>query len=201
MIKIVLSAILLFCVPAWSYANVLGSVGKTFPFAERDALSEVEDKAKQVDWKKEMDSLKEKVVKRRPEIVKLPRTVADRVRRIDMSYTLDIDIPDPRDISRVLYPKGFSFNPLQYMTLPGCVVFADAGDRGQMAWLRKNAYVKESASKILLTGGDIGKTEQILSRPLFYADPALVERFEIMAVPSVACQKGVSLEIHEILVP
>lgn len=198
MIRLILFSMLL-CLPVSSFGKTLGTVGKTYSFAEKDALTEIEDRAKQIDWTKKLAELKSKVVNFRPEIPHLPRVIADRVRMVDPTYTLDVDVPDPRDPSQILYPKGFTFNPLQYMKMPGCVVFVDAADRQQLAWLKKSALSKEATAKILLTGGDIGQMEKLLGRPVFFANNLLVEKFEIMAVPSVACQKGVSLEIHEIL--
>ena len=197
MIRFVVFAMLL-CAPVSSFAKTLDNIGKTYPFAEKDALSEIEEKARRVDWKKQMASLKEKMVNFRPAVPSLPKVIEDRLRQVDMTYTLNVDVPDPRDPSQILYPKGFSFNPLSYMTLPGCVVFVDPGDRQQLAWLKKSSFAKESMARILLTGGNVGRVEQTLGRPVFFADSILVERFQIMAVPSVACQKGVSLEIHEI---
>jgi conjugal transfer pilus assembly protein TraW len=190
---------LLVCIPATTSAINLGVVGKTYQFAERDALAEVEERAKQVDWSKQMANLKRGVVEFRPGVPELPRVIANRVRRVDPAYTLDVDVPDPRDPSRVLYPKGFSFNPFQYMTLPGCVVFVDPSDKKQLAWLKKSSFVKEATVRILLTGGDVGQMEQMFARPFYFTDSILVERFDIMAVPSAACQKGTFLEIHEIL--
>lgn len=198
MMKLVL-ALLLVCVPVAVSANNLGVVGKTYPFAEKDALAEVEERAKQVDWNKHLANLKKGLVKFRPETPELPRVIANRVRLVDPAYTLDVDVPDPRNPSQILYPRGFTFNPFQYMTMPGCVVFVDASDKKQLAWLQGSHFVKETGSRILLTGGDVGQMEKRFARSFFYADSILVERFEIMAVPSVACQKGVSLEIHEIL--
>ena len=185
--------------PMISFGRNLGVVGKTYPFIEKDALSEIEDRAKQVDWAKHMANLEGKLVKFRPKMQELPRVVANRVRLVDTTYTLDVDVPDPRDPSRVLYPKGFTFNPFQYMSLPGCIVFVDASDKKQLSWLSKSPYPKEVMTRILLTGGDVGQMEEVYGRPFFYADNMLVDRLGVMAVPSAACQKGVQIEVQEFL--
>jgi len=186
--------------PSLTFAKDLGTVGKTYAFAERDALAEVQERVKHVDWKKQMDGLRasgRKIVK---EQLDIPRATADRVKVVDATYTLETDVPDPRNPSRVLYPRGFSLTPLQYMTLPGCVVFVDGDDRSQRDWLKSSGYGADSTAMIILTGGDLPREEKSFQRPLYFADSALIERFGIAAVPSVACQKGESFEVQEIKV-
>lgn len=198
MIKI-LTLMVALSVPAVATAKNLGVVGKTYPFAEKDALAEVEERVKQVDWDKQMANLKTGMVDFKPELVGLPKVIANRTRKIDPNYTLDVDVPDPRDPSRVLYPKGFQFNPFQFFTLPGCVVFFNADDKKQVSWFRKSSFSSDANATILLTGGDVAKMEEVLNRPVTYATSTLAERFDIMAVPSVACQKGAEVEVYEYL--
>lgn len=197
MIRILI--VLTLMLPAVASAKSLGVVGKVYSFAEKDALAEIEARARAVDWSKQLALLKREVVRYRPAAPSLPKVVANRTRLVKPVYTLDVDVPDPRDVSRVLYPKGFTFNPFQYMALPGCVVFMSAADEKQVAWLKKSRFADDATARVLLTGGDIEKMEQYFYRQFFYADDTLVERFDILAVPSAACQKGVDLEIHEYL--
>ena len=39
-------------------AKVLGTYGATYPIAERDALEEIQERARQVDWQKVLDRRK-----------------------------------------------------------------------------------------------------------------------------------------------
>jgi len=197
MMKIV--TLLMLLLPAVASAKSLGIAGKVYHFAEKDGLAEIEERARAVDWNKHLAALRKEVVRHRPVTPSLVRVVANRTRLVNPTYTLDVDVPDPRDVTRVLYPKGFVFNPFQYITLPGCVVFLNAGDKKQVAWLKRSKFADDAAARILLTGGDIEQMEQAFSRAFFYADDTLVERFDVLAVPSAACQKGVALEIHEYL--
>jgi len=186
--------------PIAASPKCLGIAGKTYRFAEKDGLSEVEERARQVDWKKEMSGLRASAKAATTVQLSIPRAAENRARAVDMTYTLQEDMPNPQNPSLVLYPKGFSFNPLQYMTMPGCVVFVDVADKAQREWLKTSRYGKDSTATILLTGGDLGQMERTLGRPLFYADRILVDEFDIAVVPSIACQKGVSLEVQEIKV-
>lgn len=187
--------------PALASARLLGTVGATYPFAEKDALSEITERAKSVDWKKVFARLRKQGEHPLPlGVPKISKVAEARVRRVDMTYTLDVDIPDPRNPARILYPKGFSFNILQFMTLPGAVIFVDASDRRQLEWLKTYPGVSDPVVMILLTGGDHGAMEKLLNRPVSYADSLLVNRFSIEVVPAVARQDGDTLIIEEIYV-
>lgn len=195
MIRLVI--IFIIALPELVSAGIIGTVGLTYPFAERDALSEVEESAKQVNWKKILAEAKVQARRYKPKITVIPRAAAARKRQVDMSYTLDVDVPDPRDPSRVMYPRGYTFNPLQYMQIPGCVVFVNAGDRPQREWLIKKQAGRDLQTPIVLTGGDLESVQKAMKRPVFFADALLLERFGIEAVPAVACQNGAFLEVEE----
>lgn len=185
--------------PALASARVMGTAGATYPIAEKDALTEIEEKARKVDWQGEFARAKSQADRFRPDDLKrLPRAAKHAVRAVDMTYTLEDDIPDPRNPGRSLYPRGFRFNPLDYLSLPGVIVFLDASDRRQVDWLRASPFAADEMATIVLTGGDIGNVENIAKRPVFYADGKLIERLDIRAVPSVARQNGRMIEVEEI---
>lgn len=188
---------ILWLLPALVSAAVIGTVGRTYQFAEQDALIEIEQAVKNVNWKKLLADAKAQARQYRPELPELRRATVAKKRLVSMSYTLEIDVPDPRNQSRILYPKGFAFNPLQYMTMPGCVVFVNTADRAQRDWLMSSSYSQDLMTPILLTGGEVSSIQPVLKRPVYFADNLLLERFGIEAVPSVACQKGLSLEVEE----
>ena len=67
-------------------------------------LREIEERAKEVNWRSILD--KEKPEDFRPSnLVQLPRATHDRSFLVDMTYTLEFDVPDGRGGS--LYPRGF----------------------------------------------------------------------------------------------
>ncbi len=184
--------------PALASATVIGTVGHTYPFAEPDALTEVVERARQVDWKRVLSAAKEQARHHRPEIPAIPRADVARKRQVAMSFTLDVDVPDPRDPTKIKYPKGFVFNPLAQFTMPACILFVNAADRAQREWLMSAQQARDPLTPILLTGGDFEKIERALKRPVHHADALLLERFGIKAVPAIACQKGATLEVEEI---
>ena len=80
----------------FALANNANVLGRTYPIAEKDALQEIEDQAKRVDWKTVMTEGKEETVKKYqpPDIKRLPRVKEAKTYLVDMSYTLEIDVQD-----------------------------------------------------------------------------------------------------------
>lgn len=180
----------------------LGAVGATYEISEPDALLEIEERAKQVNWDKvfEKNKMEEMVRTYRPSDLRpLPRVTATRVYSVDMTYTLTQDIPDGR--GGVLYPNGFSFNPLQHLSLPNVLVFIDGSDPDQIAWFAASPYAKDKRATLLLTEGDYYDLMKKFRRPTYYATKNILSRMNVTAVPAVAVQKGSMIEVHEIEVP
>lgn len=181
------------------HAKMLGTFGTTYRITERDALAEIEDRARQVDWNKVLDKRKVENYQGPPDKVTLPRAKRDRSFPVDMTYTTEIDVPDGK--GGILYPKGYTFNPLDYVTYPKTLVVIDGADVDQVKWFASSEYDKRLDVTLLLTGGNFGVVSKRISRPLFYADRKIIERLKLKAVPSVIKQKGRVMEVNEILVP
>lgn len=181
------------------HARDLGTLGATYQIHERDALEEIEERATQVDWGKVFDKEKneQKIKNYRPkDLVAVKKAEQCRVRSVDITYTLDFDIPDGK--GNVLYPKGFTFYPLDYIAYPGTIVILDGTDREQVEWFKMSAYFKNSNSVLWITDGNYYNLATELGRAVFYANSQIVDRFNILAVPSVIVQKGNLLEVTEI---
>ena len=177
----------------------LGSAGQTFEIAEPDALLEIETRAAEVDWESVID--KEEAMRRvreyRPaDLWALPPAARDRVFLADMTYTLDMDIPDGR--GAILYPKGYSFNPLDYVPLTSILVILDGGDRRQTEWFTASQFAADFRTKLIITAGASLELAEALDRPVFYLPAEMAGRLRLAAVPSVVRQKGRHLEVQEI---
>lgn len=174
----------------------LGNVGKTYPIAEKDALVEIEEKAKKVDWQKVLD--KKKAENFKPaNTVHLPRAKRDSTRMVDMSYTTKMDVPDAN--GGTLYPKGYTFNPLEYVTYSKTLVIINGNDKKQVTWLKNSEYYKRFDVMVLLTEGSYSDIAKQIARAVFYANRQIIERLQLKAVPSVARQKGKLMEVVEYL--
>lgn len=199
-IKILCINTLLVLFAAVGFAKDLGTLGMTYPIFEKDALTEIEERAKQVDWDKAInkDKAKSAIKNFKPSGIKnLARAIESRVFQVDMSYTLETDITD-KD-GNVLYPKGFTFNPLDYVHNPGTIFIVINGtDRDQLNWFIKSKYANNANVTLMVTDGSYYELAKELKRPVFYAIHGVVERFQLQYVPSVIQQKGRVMEVHEI---
>jgi conjugal transfer pilus assembly protein TraW len=203
MIKSILPVFVLVCFSfsVTSMAKDLGVFGAVYDITEKDALKEIEEKAREVDINRIMNKgeLARKVKNYTPEDskdVKLPPARRDRTFLVDMTYTLDRDIADER--GNVIYPKGYTFNPLDYVTYPGVIVILDGKSPAQVAWFKQSAYSKDLKTKLLVTDGSYAELSRTLKRPVFYVSQVMVGVFQIQAVPSVVRQRGVVMEVKEI---
>ena len=177
-------------------ANNLGEVGRTWPIAEEDALIEIQRRAVKVDWRTVLDRRKVGRYQGPPNRVRLPRSGRDRTFPVDLTFTLDREITD--GAGRVLYPQGYTFNPLEYVPFTRTLVVINGNDPAQVAWLAASEYRTRLDVMVLLTEGAYDKLERKLDRPLFYADLHLVERLRLSAVPAVVRQNGTVMEVREI---
>jgi len=196
--RISVSLLLVLFLAAVVHGKDLGTAGATYPIAEKDALREIEERAKEVDWEKAFDTkrMKERIRDYRPEGMEtLPAAREDRVFTVDMTWTLDFDIPDGK--GGILYPRGFSFNPLAYVFLPSVLVVVDGADARQVDWLRTSPFATDPRVMLLLTGGSYGAVMKRLKRPVFFANGKIIKRFQLKAVPAVIVQKGTVMEVRE----
>ncbi|MHB8057071.1 MAG: hypothetical protein ACYDHC_04155 [Desulfuromonadaceae bacterium] len=180
-------------------AKVIGTYGTTYRITERDALTEIEERARQVDWNKVLDKRKVENYQGPPDKASLPRAKRNRILLVDMTYTTEIDVPDGK--GGILYPKGYTFNPLDYVTYPKTLVIINGTDPDQVKWFTASEYDKRLDVTLLLTEGNFGTVSKRISRPLFYADRKIVDRLKLKSVPSVIKQKGRLMEVTEVMLP
>lgn len=185
-----------------SFARHLGTVGNVYPVVEPDALAEIREAAAQVDWEKAIDRQKKLAMIKnfRPrDLHPLPAAKTDKSFLVDMTYILDGDIPDGK--GGVLYPKGFTFNPLDYVKLTSLLVIIDAGDPQQIEWFKSSPYADDYRTRLIFSGGDYYDLAQELDRPVFYLVDTVARRLQLSAVPSVIRQQDNMLQVSEVRVP
>jgi conjugal transfer pilus assembly protein TraW len=169
------------------------TIGRTWPIAEPDALSEIEakvatlprDMSKAFGPREKWSALKSAA---------LAPATADRVRTVVPFYTLDFDIQLPD--GKTLYPKGFTFNPLTFVTLPQRLVVVHPRDLG---WALRTARPTDF---ILLTalgsesGDPIALTEKT-GRAIYILEERVKERLGLTVAPVVVAQAGQKLVLTE----
>lgn len=169
------------------------TIGRTWPIAEPDALSEIEaraatlprDMSKAFGPREKWSALKSAA---------LAPATADRVRTVVPFYTLEFDIQLPD--GKTLYPKGFTFNPLTFVKLPQRLVVVHPRDLG---WALRTARPSDF---ILLTalGGESGDpitlTEKT-GRAIYILEERVKERLGLTVAPVVVAQAGQKLVLTE----
>lgn len=176
--------------------SATATIGRTWPIAEPDAMAEIEAKTATLP-----PNLAAKFGQRSGWPALRAATLgvahADRVRSLVPFHTLETDIRLPD--GRILYPKGFTFNPLDYVRLAQRLVIVAPEDLG---WALSAAM---PADFILLTGSRTpGRQPDILTlsdrvhRPLFILEERVKARLGLTVAPVVVVQSGQKLVLTEI---
>ena len=185
--------------PALGMIKNLGVVGETYPIVEPDVVAELKEQAAKTK-KLSDDEFREQMKSYQPEdLHHLPRATRDRTFLVDMTYTLDRDLLDGD--GKVIYPRGFTFNPLDYVSFSGGMLVIDGSDPMQVKWFTETPYANNHQVRLLLSGGYAYKLIKELKRSVFYLTKEIADRLQLAAVPSLVIQKDDKLEVREIMVP
>lgn len=170
------------------------TIGRTWPITEPDAMAEIEARAA-----RQPANMAEKFGPRlgwsAMRSAQLAPTMQDRVRFVVPFYTLDHEIRLPD--GKLLYPKGFTFNPLTYVSLPQRLVIVSRRD---LDWALKTAHPTDF---ILLAAGGLGDSDAITlgeqhHRALFILEERVKQRLGLTVAPVIVRQVGQKLELHEV---
>lgn len=170
------------------------TIGRVWPIAEPDAMAEIEAKVRTLpaDMSTKFGPRSTwSAMKAAP----LGVAVHTLRRSVVPFYTLDSEIRLPD--GTLLYPKGYTFNPLSYVTLPQRLVVVHPRDLG---WALQ---VAKPADFVLLTGNDgQGPDPLTLSersgRALFILEARVKERLGLTVAPVIVEQAGQKLELTEV---
>jgi conjugal transfer pilus assembly protein TraW len=177
----------------------LGTVGETFPVLESDVVAELKQEAIKRDKAIDNNLFLEQMKKYQPvNLHTLPHATANKTFLIDITYTLDHDLVDGD--GNILYPSGYTWNPMDYVSFPGGLVVIDGDDPLQVDWFKTSPYFEKYRTKLLLTDGYASLLVEKLKRPVFYLTDDISKRLQIAAVPSVVIQKGNKMLVSEVLV-
>ncbi|KTE21690.1 MULTISPECIES: hypothetical protein [unclassified Sphingopyxis] len=169
------------------------TIGRTWAIAEPDALAEIEakvatlprDMSKNFGPRSRWSALK---------AAALPPAPTDRVRTVVPFYTLEFDIKLPD--GRMVYPKGFTLNPLSYVKMPQRLVIVHPRDLG---WALR---VAGPSDFILLTalGSDSGDAIALgerSGRAIYILEERVKQRLGLSAAPVIVAQSGTQLVLTE----
>ncbi len=177
----------------------LGTYGATWSIKEKDALTQIINNLKHKNWRKFFT--KKRFLEAFHDYenrlsTNLPESKRHVVYTVDMRYTLNHTIRDAK--GDVLYPKGYTFNPLDYFKVPFVYVIINGDSKKQVDWFMHSKYYNKIKSMLLICKGDVLTLEKKVKLPIFYADKRIIRKFNIKAVPSIAYQKGDKFYVEEI---
>jgi conjugal transfer pilus assembly protein TraW len=182
---------IIMCSPA--YARVVGREGVTYPIREKDMLEVIHNRLSEVDLQKLQKDIQTalredvKTFRLRDAVSGLPPATKGRQYRVDLSYTVPLDIKDLH--GNIIYPKGHKLNPLkvlsdQGISYPFMLLVINGEREAELDWFTRSRFDNERV-KILITDGYPYQLGERLKRPVYHLTAAIKERFQIMETPSL----------------
>ena len=171
----------------------LEPVGPTSAVIETDLVTELRQRAGGVD----VEQLRHAHAHYQPaNLHALPRATKDTTTMVDLTHTLEQDLVDAQ--GTILYPAGFTFNPLRYVSLTGVLVVIDGSDPEQVVWFKGSPYGANHRALLLLSGGLAAPLRDELQRPVAYLTQDIAQRLQLRAVPSVVMEQDQHLTVREV---
>lgn len=170
------------------------AVGRTWAIAEPDALSEIEARvAQQPKSIANRFGPREKWSAMQSAPLGVART--NRKRTVVPFHTLEFEVR--LSDGKLLYPKGYTFNPLTYVSMPQRLIVVHPRD---LEWAIGQA---RASDWVLLAGGNTEMTDPIalgekVARQLFILEERVRERLDLSVAPAIVAQVGQKLEITEV---
>lgn len=127
--------------------------------------------------------------------ITLPTSTKEKVFYPDIEYTLKDDIKD--SYGKVIYKKGFVFNPLHYISLNERYIFIDYTDKKQREWIKSEKINQDITARIVITNGRVFDAIKEFEREVFYANDILIDKFKVEAVPSIVEQEQDRIKVKQ----
>lgn len=188
-----IGAVLAACSGSGSLHAGTSTIGRTWPIAEADALTEIEGNAAAtpVDPARFGPRSGWSAMK----AASLAPATVSRTRFVVPFYTLEDDIRLPD--GRLLYAKGYTFNPLTYVSLPQRLIVVPPRD---LDWAIREAAPGDD---ILLTAESTRDSDAITlgekhHRPIFILEDRIKTRLGLTVAPVIIRQTGQRLELREV---
>jgi len=177
----------------------LGTAGTTYPVIEPNIVDELrrDGAARNAEIHAELEKLRKTYQPK--DIHHLPRAERDRTFLVDMTYTLPKAIKDGE--GNVIYPAGFTFNPLDYVPFTRALMVLNGKDQAQLKWFQQTPYADNYRVMLLLSDGYADNVSKQLKRPVFFLTDKIAKRLHLAAVPSLVMQKDDKMQVKEFYVP
>lgn len=160
---------------------VVISQGTTYEIVEPDLLIEIQQKAKQVDWQKLQRNMKFT-----QEFARLPIATEYNSYYHTPTTILPFEVKDKN--GKVLYPKGFKFNPLKYTTLPNQLIVL--GSARHLDVVSNFSSLVSPDDTLLIVNMDTRKFIKQTGKRAFLLSKNAIKRLGIKQIPAIISQQG-----------
>ena len=189
-------------IPVLSDSATLSAGSPMVKIIEPDFLDVIQARIKSVDWEQVSKKAKKKIearFKKGPKI-SLPVATEDRVRYTDPTVEFPTDVTEPQS-GLVLATAGTRLNPLAHVQLDETYVILDETDPKQVeAMDRTVSGSPHHKLTVMVTSGDAFALVRRWQRPVYWANPIIIERFGVTNVPSIITQEGQRFRVQEVKV-
>lgn len=176
-------------------------LGKTYEIVERDALEEIIEKAtfaKEEIKRLFLDNFKRTVEKKfKLDGLGLEKASKNNTYKVVPKLTLDVDLVDHE--GRIIYPRGFTYNPLKYVKLPFKLYFIDFTSEKEVSFLKSELKNNREGVIIFMTKGDLRSLPN-LGYVVYPARKRFVDFFKIKRTPSLVYQEKDYFVVKEVAV-
>ncbi len=183
MVRVILILSLIVIFVSYSFSETVGITGKVYPIEEKDAYEEILQRAQKIKWSMIERKFKETVKDNLVVNYNLRKAKDDRIFYVDPTYTLPVDMVDAE--GRIIYPKGFTFNPLDYVVFREKLVFINGNSVDEINWLKKQPLLYDYNTLVIVTSGDVFKVSSLLNKVAYRANDRIIERFKIQSTPTI----------------
>lgn len=185
------------------HARDLGTYGHTYVVAEKDLMSDIEDRSKRVDWKRIFSKARAETKKTAARgRIFVPRAQSNKTYYLNMTYVLDHDIKTYNtkgEVTGILYPKGFVYNVLDYLPVKETYVVFNGDRKEEVNWFKREYAITPLVYPIITQGNAMDVAEK-LGRPVYVLRDNMKDLFKIEATVSVVYPQGRRMRVDEIVV-
>lgn len=200
MMRIFLPALMLLIISQNATCNTVARFGGLFPVTEMDIREVIMKRLESMEQSGEIEMRKEEMIAEVKKQVERPAPSSLTVTAKPVTFYVDPSITVNENIygadGVLLAEKGQHINPFERIQFTKTLIFFDADDARQVAFV-KSEYRKHHYVKFILTGGSVIDAGKLFGRVYFDINQTLSQKLHLAHVPSVVVQDGMQWKITE----
>lgn len=172
------------------------ALGKTYPIAEQDFLTVIQQKLQAKADSGEIAALQQQMVYTVRHRIENPQPIAGiQTATAAATHYYDPSVTAPQDIhdadGNIIVKAGTTINPLSYLGLSKLLLFIDGRDAKQVIWAKQQTQASSKPVKVILVAGSYMALMRQWKQPVYFDQAgALTQRLGITAVPAKVWQES-----------